>query len=83
MNLNAINETWALVHKNTILSNTRNRDLIKALKSVNITFENASISWRWKMCKTKMKQMLHRLRVSKILSTKYKTTFGLSRFDRG
>ena len=65
---NAINKTWALVNKNTQFLNTRNPDLIEAFKFVKITFENASISWRSKMWKTKMKQMLHRLRVSKILN---------------
>ena len=69
MNLNAINQTCALVNKNTPFSNTRNPDFIKAFKLVKITSENASISWLSEMWKTKMKQMLHRLRVSKIFST--------------
>ena len=30
MNLNAINETWALVNKNTQFANTRKPDLIEA-----------------------------------------------------
>ena len=42
MNLSAINQTWALVNKNTPFSNTRTLDVIKAFKLVNITFENVS-----------------------------------------
>ena len=49
MNLNAINQTWLLVSKNTPFSNARKPDLIKAFKLVKITFENASISWHSKI----------------------------------
>ena len=41
MNLNAINETWVFVNKNTQFSNTRSPDLIEAFKLVKITFKNA------------------------------------------
>ena len=82
MNFNANNQTCALVNKNTPFPNTRTPDLIKLFKLVKITFENASISCAGKRWKRKMIQMLHRLRVFKIFSTKKKTTFGLFRFDR-
>ena len=82
MNLNAINKTWALINKNTVFKYKKTRfDWI--VQVGKITFENASISWRLKIWQTKIKQELYRLRVSKILSTKKKTPFGLYRFDRG
>ena len=43
INLNAINQIWALVNTNTPFSNSRNPDLIKTLKLVKISFENASV----------------------------------------
>ena len=45
MNLNAINQTWSYVNKNTPFSITRTSNLIKAFKLVEITFENAAVSW--------------------------------------
>ena len=39
MNLNVINQTWAMVNKNTPFSNTRKPDFIKAFKLVKITFK--------------------------------------------
>ena len=38
MNLNSINQTWALLNKHTPFSNTRNPDLIQALKLIKNNF---------------------------------------------